>query len=171
VWTLGSYGNAEVKGQTVIFNNGSIITCEVNRIGEVFEITFKVNPNISGIGDTPVHIFPRYLQLNNVEALRMLLVDITLEVSQAILVLATLMSMGLPTPKYVNIVINVDREENRYKAVGHKVIANIGAIGYEIAVTGRRRVYRITIPSFELFKAFVDVIVPEFLENRGGVRE
>jgi hypothetical protein len=171
-WTLSGYGNAEIRDEAVILSDGSVVTCKVHQIVETFEVEFKLAPNISGINDVPVYIYPRYLQLNNVEGLRMLLVETTLEIRQTLLVLVKLTEMGLlRNPKYVGVVVNIDKDGDRYKPVSHKVMVNVGGIGYEVVVTGRRVVYRITLSKFDLFKAFADVVIPEFLENRGEVRE
>ena len=171
-WTLSTYGNVKVEGESVILDTRSVIACVVHQIVETFEVKFTVSPNISRIDNVPVYIYPRYLQLNNIENLKTLLIETILELRQAILILAKLTDMGLlRNTKYIGIVINIDKDVDRYKPVSYKVMVNIGGIGYEVVVTGRRITYRITFSRFDLFKAFADVVLPEFLESRGEVRE
>jgi hypothetical protein len=171
-WTLSGYGNVEIRDDSVILSDGSIVTCKVRQIVETFEVEFKLSPNISGVNDVPVYIYPRYLLLSNIESLRMLLVETTIEIRQTLLVLVKLTDIGLlRNPKYIGVVVNIDKDGDRYKPVSHKVMVNIGGIGYEVVVTGRRVTYRITFSKFDLFKAFADVVIPEFLESRGEVRE
>jgi len=171
-WTLSGYGNVEIRDDALILSDGSIVTCKLRQIVEEFEVEFKLSPNISGIDEVPVYIYPRYLLLGNVESLRMLLVETTLEIRYTIWVLVKLTEIGLlRNTKYIGIVINIDKDGGRYKPVSHKVMVNVGGIGYEVVVKGRRITYRITFSKFDVFKAFADVVLPEFLESRGEVRE
>jgi hypothetical protein len=171
-WTLTSHGDVEVKGESIILKSGSIISVTIWRSADIFEIELMASPNIAGVNDMPVHIYPRNLILPRVEDLKTLLVETVITVKQAILVLVLLSSMELlRNPRYVGVTINIDRYGDGYKPVSYKVIVNVGGIGYEIAVSGGRKTYRITFSSLELFKAFAEVVLPEFLASRGEAKE
>jgi hypothetical protein len=171
-WTLGSHGDVKREADTIILGGGSRITLGASLIKDAFWVESWVEPNMLGLQRIPVHLYPRNLVLNTIEELKSLLIDIALEVKRSMYIIATLVSMGLlNNQKYVGIVINIDKEEDRFRPTSRKVIVNVGGIGYEISFVGGRTAYRITLPSFKLFKAFVEVIIPEFLESRGEERE
>jgi len=165
-WTLSGYGNVEVRGESVILSNGSTVMCKTNLVIDDFEIEFWAEPNI-GINRVPIYLYPRYLSLKTIEELKNLLVAIFLEVRDGIFIMATLASIGLlSNPRHVAITINIDRNGGKYKPMSQKVIVDAKGIGYEIVTAGRSRTYKISLPNFNLFKAFVEVVLPEFLESR-----
>jgi hypothetical protein len=174
---LSNYGEAEwverdIKLETSLHNLIHIhLDKDVN--GGVM-VGCLATPNLRGFEKIDVHIYPRRFDFPNVDYVREFVFRLVMAVKDGLFILMQLASMNMArnAPRYCCMVVNMGKRQDESPEVEtYKIMLSYDNIGYEISKVYSRTVYKINFTSFSLFKDFVNVILPEFLESRGEVRE
>jgi hypothetical protein len=177
-FTLNNHGHAEwisgtVELQTPFKNTINLYLDKDKNSGVV--IGCLVTPNLIGFDKIDVYIYPKKFDFPNVDYVREFAVRLVVAVKDCLFILTQLASANMTrnAPRYCCIVVNMGkRQDGSPEVETYKVLLSYGNdIGYEIVKVNSRTIYKINFGNFNLFKDFMNVIIPEFVENRGGVRE
>jgi hypothetical protein len=135
----------------------------------------SINPNLDGFERTDAVIYPRRVTVINVDYAIHFISQTVLALKDCLFLLSQIVLHRIvkERPRYYCLVVSMEEKQNGDFAAGSsKVLLSYGKdIGYEVVRVGSRLVYRINLRSFEVFRDFMNVILPEFLENSGEVVE
>ena len=133
----------------------------------------STNPNLSGFERADAVIYPRRVTVVNVDYAIHFISQTVLALKDCLFLLSQIVLHRIvkERPQYYCLVVSMEEKQNGDFGVGtSKVLLSYGKdIGYEVVRVGSRLVYRINLRSFELFRDFMNVILPEFLETSGKV--
>jgi hypothetical protein len=132
----------------------------------------SINPNLDGFERTEAVIYPRRVTVINVDYAIHFISPTVLALKDCLFLLSQIVLHRIvkERPRYYCLVVSMEEKQNGDFEVGtSKVLLSYGKdIGYEVVRVGSRVVYRINLRSFEVFRDFMNVILPEFLETSGG---
>jgi len=135
----------------------------------------SINPNLDGFERTDAVIYPRRVTAINVDYAIHFISQTVLALKDCLFLLSQIVLNRIvkERPRYYCLVVSMEEGQNGdFVAGSSKVLLSYGNdIGYEVVRVGYRLVYRINLRSFEIFRDFMNVILPEFLENSGKVVE
>jgi hypothetical protein len=155
--------------------SGHIIEILLRRDGDGVSFGVSINPNLDGFERTDAVIYPRRVTVINVDYAIHFISQTVLALKDCLFLLSQIVLYRIvkERPRYYCLVVSMEEKQNGDFAAGSsKVLLSYGKdIGYEVVRVNSRLVYRINLRSFEVFKDFMNVILPEFLETSGKVVE
>jgi hypothetical protein len=155
--------------------SGHIIEILLRRDGDGVSFGVSINPNLDGFERTDAVIYPRRVTVINVDYAIHFISQTVLALKDCLFLLSQIVLYRIvkERPRYYCLVVSMEEKQNGDFAAGSSnVLLSYGKdIGYEVVRVNSRLVYRINLRSFEVFKDFMNVILPEFLETSGKVVE
>jgi hypothetical protein len=155
--------------------SGHIIEILLRMDGDGVSFGVSINPNLDGFERTDAVIHPRRVTVINVDYAIHFISQTVLALKDCLFLLSQIVLYRIvkERPRYYCLVVSMEEKQNGDFAAGSsKVLLSYGKdIGYEVVRVNSRLVYRINLRSFEVFKDFMNVILPEFLETSGKVVE
>jgi hypothetical protein len=155
--------------------SGHIIEILLRRDGDGVSFGVSINPNLDGFERTDAVIYPRRVTVINVDYAIHFISQTVLALKDCLFLLSQIVLYRIvkERPRYYCLVVSMEEKQNGdFAARSSKVLLSYGKdIGYEVVRVNSRLVYRINLRSFEVFKDFMNVILPEFLETSGKVVE
>jgi hypothetical protein len=155
--------------------SGHIIEILLRRDVDGVSFGVSINPNLDGFERTDAVIYPRRVTVINVDYAIHFISQTVLALKDCLFLLSQIVLYRIvkERPRYYCLVVSMEEKQNGDFAAGSsKVLLSYGKdIGYEVVRVNSRLVYRINLRSFEVFKDFMNVILPEFLETSGKVVE
>jgi hypothetical protein len=155
--------------------SGHIIEILLRRDVDGVSFGVSINPNLDGFERTDAVIYPRRVTVINVDYAIHFISQTVLALKDCLFLLSQIVLYRIvkERPRYYCLVVSMEEKQNGDFAAGSsKALLSYGRdIGYEVVRVNSRLVYRINLRSFEVFKDFMNVILPEFLETSGKVVE
>jgi hypothetical protein len=155
--------------------SGHIIEILLRRDGDGVSFGVSINPNLDGFERTDAVIYPRRVTVINVDYAIHFISQTVLALKDCLFLLSQIVLYRIvkERPRYYCLVVSMEEKQNGdFAARSSKVLLSYGRdIGYEVVRLNSRLVYRINLRSFEVFKDFMNVILPEFIETSGKVVE
>jgi hypothetical protein len=173
LWQLDRYGVVDrIEGLIELKTHaGHIIEILLRQEKDGVSFGASINPNLDGFERADAVIYPRRVTVDNVDCAIHFISEAVLALKDCLFLLSQIVLHRIvkKRPQYYCLVVSMEERQNGDFAVGSsKVLLSYGKdIGYEAVRVGSRLVYRINLGSFEVFKGFMNVILPEFLENSG----